>query len=193
MDVVAPTSQPPAEAEIRAALARTVASLAFAASPRLTAFLRYVVERALAGETTRLKGYTIAVEALGRPHSFDPQIDPIVRVEAGRLRRALARFYSEGGRDERIIIELPLGCYVPAFHWRPLPASARRANAVDEGLAALRMVSLSDPAWSDDGAALQAVFELLIARRRMQVREMLTEIATMKMMLQRSRQLLRPR
>ena len=67
------------------------------------------------GEAQRIKGYTIAVEALGRGESFDPQADPIVRVEAGRLRRTLEHYYAGLGAQEPIVIELPRGSYVPTF------------------------------------------------------------------------------
>ena len=74
------------------ALERMAASEAFRGSPQLIAFLRYVVEATLRGQADRIKGYTIATEALGRTVDFDPQADPIVRVEATRLRRALNRY-----------------------------------------------------------------------------------------------------
>ena len=101
--------------EIRAALEHMAASEAFRGSPQLVAFLRYVVEETLRGASDRIKGYTIAVEALGRAENFDPQADPIVRVEAMRLRRALARYYANGGSNDPVLINLPLGSYVPAF------------------------------------------------------------------------------
>ncbi len=105
----------PAAEEVRAALERIAASEAFRACPQLVAFLRYVVEATLRGGQDRIKGYTIAVEALGRGDDFDPQNDPIVSVEAMRLRRALQRYYANGGRDDAVQIVLPLGSYVPAF------------------------------------------------------------------------------
>ncbi|MDQ2081877.1 hypothetical protein RA307_16955 [Xanthobacteraceae bacterium Astr-EGSB] len=108
--------------EVQHALAAIVASPAFSASPQLAAFLRFVVEASLDGQSDRIKGYTIAVEALGRDASFDPQSDPIVRVEAGRLRRALDRYYAEAGQNDPIAIELPRGSYVPSFARRPAPA-----------------------------------------------------------------------
>lgn len=103
---------------IRAALDRVLASPDFVASPRLAAFLRYVVESTLEGRSEAIKGYTIAVEALGRPPSFDPQSDPIVRVEATRLRRALERYYTTAGVDDPVAIEIPKGGYVPLFRPR---------------------------------------------------------------------------
>lgn len=105
----------PDQAEVHAALERIAGSGQFRASLRLTAFLRYVVERELAGRSAEIKSYTIAVEALGRDPSFEPDADPIVRVEAGRLRQALALYYGDAGRDEAVIIDLPRGSYVPRF------------------------------------------------------------------------------
>src|SRR5258708_8282352 len=105
---------PIGEGEIRRALERMAESEAFRASPQLIAFLRYVVEVTLRGQADRIKGYTIATEALGRTVDFDPQTDPIVRVEATRLRRALDRYHAASG-TEGVRIDLPLGCYVPVF------------------------------------------------------------------------------
>lgn len=137
---VAPPGQPdlraPGEGDIRAALERVLAAPDFTASLRLAAFLRYVVEATLAGRADAIKGYTIAVEALGRPPSFDPQSDPIVRVEATRLRRALERYYATVGADDPLVIDIPKGGYVPRFVPRteavpamPFPASAPEASA----------------------------------------------------------------
>ncbi|TMI99962.1 MAG: hypothetical protein E6G97_20440 [Alphaproteobacteria bacterium] len=114
--------------EVRDALCHMAASEAFRGSPQLVAFLRYVVEATLRGEQDRIKGYTIAVEALGRSENFDPQDDPIVRVEATRLRRALNRYYENGGRQDPVQIDLPLGSYVPVFR-RSVPAAAPACRA----------------------------------------------------------------
>jgi hypothetical protein len=115
--------------DIRRELSRIVNSRTFRDSYRLTSFLSYVVEMTLAGHGSKLKAYTIAVEALGRGVDFDPQTDPIVRVEAVRMRQALARYYSEIGRDDPLVIEVPRGSYVPAFRRphacdRPKPRTA---------------------------------------------------------------------
>jgi adenylate cyclase len=106
-------------------LERICGSAAFRGSLRLTRFLRFVVETTLAGQSDRIKAYTIAVEALGRAADFDPQSDPIVRVEAGRLRQALARYYAEFAADDLVTIELPRGTYVPSFRCRTSNASRR--------------------------------------------------------------------
>jgi tetratricopeptide (TPR) repeat protein len=104
-----------AAAAIRAALDRVLASDAFRGAPQLSAFLSFIVIRAIAGRSAELKGYTIAVEALGRPPEFDPQADPIVRVEAGRLRKALSHYYAAEGARDALRIAMPIGGYVPVF------------------------------------------------------------------------------
>lgn len=109
------SSDRPTSEEIGAALARITQSDGFRSSPQLVAFLSFVVDSTLAGASDRIKGYTIAVEALGRPDDFDPQSDPIVRVEAARLRRALDRYYAGSGANEPVEITLPRGSYVPVF------------------------------------------------------------------------------
>ena len=99
----------------RAELAHILASAAFDASERNRRFLRYVVEQTLAGCGDRIKAYDIAVTVFGRDDSFDPQSDPIVRIEASRLRRSLERYYLLAGGDDPIRIEIPKGGYVPVF------------------------------------------------------------------------------
>lgn len=107
----------PAE-QVRAALERMLSSEMFRDSPQLTAFLRFVTEAELRGESERIKGYTIGVEALGRRENFDPQTDPIVRVEATRLRRTIERYYAGPGASDPVIIALSPGSYVPSFRLR---------------------------------------------------------------------------
>ena len=82
----------PSEEEVREQLVRLLDSPEFVTSRRICDFLRFVTERALAGESKSIKQYTIGVEVYRRGPSFDPKSDPLVRIEAGRLRRALDRF-----------------------------------------------------------------------------------------------------
>jgi hypothetical protein len=121
-----------AAAIIRAGLDRVLVSDAFRAAPQLSAFLSFIVERTVEGRAAELKGYTIAVEGLGRPADFNPQLDPIVRVEAGRLRRALAQYYAGDGRDDPVQISMPVGGYVPVFTWFGGEGSRAPADALDE-------------------------------------------------------------
>jgi hypothetical protein len=124
----------PPSSEIRSALERVTESVLFRGAPQLTAFLRYVVETTLDGRPELIKAYTIAVEALGRSESFDPSRDAIVRVEAGRLRSALSRYYANGGTDDPVVIELPRGTYVPEFRWRAGVEDLDAGNASNDEL-----------------------------------------------------------
>lgn len=110
-----------AEAEVRAALDALLRTPPFARSPKLARFLRFVVEEELAGRGAAIKAYTIATQALGRGCDFDPSLDPSVRVEAGRLRRALDEGYARAGRDLGIRIRIPVGSYRPLFEATTLP------------------------------------------------------------------------
>jgi len=108
---------------VRAHLERVLHSPHFDASTRSREFLQYVVEEVLAGRVAYLKQAAIAVEVFGRKPDFDAVIDPIVRVQAGRLRRSLERYYLLSGDTDAIRIELPKGSYAPVFVETPdLPA-----------------------------------------------------------------------
>jgi adenylate cyclase len=110
------TASPAPEPEaVRAALDQLVRDPLFASTQRNKEFLRFVVEAALAGKGKRIKSYTIAVDVFKRPSSFDPALDPIVRIEASRLRAALAIYYNNPAVNAEIRIVLPRGCYVPEF------------------------------------------------------------------------------
>ncbi|WP_129155274.1 hypothetical protein [Bosea sp. Tri-44] len=86
----------------------------FQCSDRNKRFLQYVSEELFHGREASVKAYTIAVDVFGRPSSFDPAIDPIVRIEATRLRAALISYYDLHGAG-RIQIDLPKGRYIPNF------------------------------------------------------------------------------
>ena len=120
-----PTSRRPDAAEVAAELQRVLSSLCFEQSDRAKEFLRFVVEETLAGRGDRLKGYTIGVEVFGRSKDFDAQTDPLVRVEAGRIRRRLAEYYGTEGARNPVRIELTRGGYTPQFsHVQTTPPDA---------------------------------------------------------------------
>lgn len=104
--------------DVRAELARILASPDFSASRQLSDFLQFVVEETLAGRAREIKGYTVGTRVFGRTESFDQSRDPVVRVQAGRLRRRLERFYLVGGAEDPVLIEVPKGGYVPKFSVR---------------------------------------------------------------------------
>ncbi|MBS3651532.1 hypothetical protein KEU06_23215 [Pseudaminobacter sp. 19-2017] len=114
-----------------------IGSNAFDASERNRRFLEYVVEETLAGRAERIKAYNVATEVFGRDVNFDPQLDPVVRMEARRLRTSLERYYLTEGKRSELRISLPKGGYVPEFlstktmldatdsiSWEPGPAPA---------------------------------------------------------------------
>jgi adenylate cyclase len=105
----------PPEAEVRAQLERILASSEFAGAERAKKFLRYLVEETLAGRAPQLKEYSVAIEVFERDTSFDPSTNPAIRVEASRLRRRLEHYYLTHGREDRLLIEIPRGTYIPAF------------------------------------------------------------------------------
>ena len=107
-------------------LETVVVSPGFAGAGRLAPFLRFVVERALAGEP--VKEAVIGVEVFGRPPDYDPRVDPIVRVEARRLRSRLADYYEGPGMDDPVVIQLPKGAYVPVFVPRESPDAPEPAQ-----------------------------------------------------------------
>lgn len=84
-------------------------------SESLKAFLRFVVEKSVDDESVLLKEYTIATEVFGRNSDYDPRIDSVVRVQAGRLRTKLQEYYTTEGKADTIIIDLPKGHYHPVF------------------------------------------------------------------------------
>lgn len=140
----------PAEA-VRVQLRRILAHESFAHSERLRRFLGYTVEQALKGESASLKEYQVGLEVFDRSESYDPRIDPIVRVEAVRLRAKLKDFYSSEGCSAPVIIEFPKGSYVPVF----------RARTAAEVKNALRRAS-SSPSKALSSAAVLLLGLLLI-------------------------------
>ena len=117
------TSVSPTTEEIRAQLARILASRIFAGAQRSQRFLSYVVEKSFDPGSDALKEYTIAVDVFERDASYDSSIDATVRVEAGRLRSRLHEYYGEDGKHDPLIIDIPKGGYRAVFTKRPLTAT----------------------------------------------------------------------
>lgn len=123
METDRPTPRPPTvESEgdgfhdaIRDQVRRILSHREFQATEKMREFLHFVVEESLAGRADQLKGYTIATQVFGRADDFDSAQDPVVRIQAGRLRRALERYYLIAGGRDPIRIDIPKGTYVPCF------------------------------------------------------------------------------
>jgi TolB-like protein len=120
----------PDQKAVREELGRVLNSGPFAQSRRRQRFLEYIVNEALAGRGERLKGYTIAVEVFDRPETFDPVTDPLVRIEAARLREKLHEYYDTDGRNDPVVIELPKGAYTPHIVFRSEASSSARPDRV---------------------------------------------------------------
>jgi TolB-like protein len=104
-----------ASEDVRAELEHILSNPHFQSSERRRAFLRFIVDETLSGHSENLKGFTIALSVFGRDDRFDPQADPVVRIEARRLRRDLHSYYADVGQNDAVRISVPKGSYVPVF------------------------------------------------------------------------------
>ena len=116
---------PPETPDNRAVLqqfAKIMEGALFARSEQLSRFLRFLLERHLAGRDLELKESVIGVEVFGRSPEYNPRLDPIVRTEARRLRSRLTEYYAEEGKDDPVVIEIPKGGYTPSIQQiEPVP------------------------------------------------------------------------
>jgi adenylate cyclase len=161
---------PPPEAdEVLEELERILASGDFDASPRSRAFLRHVVEETLAGRQGGLSQAAIATRVFGRREDFDPTVDPIVRIQAGRLRRSLERYYLLDGVADPVRVELPRGAYVPVLR-RATPAgepaspggAARSKSPADDWPTVLATVDRGGPDPEVDDASARFLEHLAV-------------------------------
>src|SRR6185436_11590546 len=132
---------PPAkEAPEREQLERLLASTTFRQVDRLKRFLNFIVTEAIAGRGDQLKEYVIGVQVFDKEASFDPRADPIVRVQARRLRARMIRYYREEARPDEVTIDLPKGGYAPTFRHReagPTPKRSITASLLNQNTVAV--------------------------------------------------------
>ena len=134
--------RPLADAEVsssavRAHLGKILGSKEFVHAESLRRFLTYTVEKTIDGESNCLKESLLGSALFGRGDAFDPRIDPIVRVQAGKLRNRLQQYYDDEGRADPLVIEFPKGGYVPVFHARPPVALEKPESKLRWGAAGL--------------------------------------------------------
>jgi hypothetical protein len=134
---------PDMRAAVEAQLQRMISTQLFRRKPRVCSFLQYTVRQTLAGQTGKLKEYSIAVEVFSRPEDFDPRLDSIVRVEARRLRATVDRYYETDGAADPIVIRYRRGNYIPTFESQD--ERARRAASLLAGEAGGLLVGLLAP------------------------------------------------
>jgi hypothetical protein len=109
-------------------LERLLSSSFFSHSRRFPAFLRYVVERTLEGESEQLKERTLGIEIFAKGADYDTATDPIVRVTAAEIRKRIALYYQDPGHEQELRISLPLGSYIP--HFQPPDAALPKIEAI---------------------------------------------------------------
>ena len=108
----------PGKDEIREQLQRITEASDFKRSPKIARFLEYLVDEYLQGRKNYIKAYSIGVTVFEKDQSFDPQSDPLVRVNAVRLRRMLRQYYYEEGINDNVVIDIVRGSYIPKFYYR---------------------------------------------------------------------------
>jgi hypothetical protein len=143
----------PADDECRSLVARILASRDFQRASRLRAFLTYVVERKLAGTPEDVTETLIGHRVFGRPASYSPGEDSIVRTEARTLRQRLDRYFAGEGAQEPIVLEIPRGGYLPVFRAR---AAAVRPAPPQPGLSRRQWLGLGVSAAAVSGIGLEA-------------------------------------
>ena len=125
-------------------LEKILSSKEFVHSDSLRRFLSYTIERTMDGDPGSLKESLLGSALFARGDQFDPRLDPIVRVQAGKLRNRLQRYYESEGQSDNLIIEFPKGGYVPAFHirenGRPAPSPPSRRTEAAWGIAGIGML-----------------------------------------------------
>ncbi|MGB9029076.1 MAG: tetratricopeptide repeat protein [Acidobacteriaceae bacterium] len=125
----------------RAAVERVLASSVFRGPGRASRFLQFAVNKTLSGEGSQLKEYRIALEVFGRSAAFDPRIDPIVRVEARRVRQKLQQYYAGEGANDPVRMEMPRGSYAITFADPPQKTEAQPVSEAP----VMAMVARSHP------------------------------------------------
>jgi TolB-like protein len=129
---------------IRTQLGKILSSNAFARSERLTRFLSFAVGQTLEGRGHHLKEFVIGVEVFDKTDKYDPRMDPIVRVEARRLREKLRKYYETEGREDPLYITFPTGSYVPLIEMRDVVAlSPAGASGAENAIAVLPFANRS--------------------------------------------------
>ncbi len=129
---------------IRDQLERIVNSPDFDTSLRSREFIRFVVEETLAGHRRQISQQSIGTSVFGRSSRFNPSTDPIVRMQAARVRRSLEHYYLTSGSEDPVVIEIPKGTYVPVFHHRE---TVERSSLDDSGAVETEEASGDSGSW----------------------------------------------
>ena len=137
----------PSPEAVRQQLQAILASRPFVTATRARRFLTYIVEQTLAGQTDAIKELVLGIEVFDRPADFDPKVDTIVRVEAGKLRKRLEEYYADEGVSAAVRIEVPKGAYVPQFQYCTQAARRCRLAPVPYAAGILALLLVAAGAW----------------------------------------------
>lgn len=142
--------------EVREQLQRILEDPEAGVRGRRARLLRYLVDEALAGGGRSLKGVAIAMAVFDRDETFDQQTDPIVRLEARRLRHDLDSYYATAGRNDPIRISIPKGHYVPLFEWQEVERPSASARVTKRqwqlfGASVLALILIAILVWRVSG------------------------------------------
>ena len=142
---------------------KLLSSHALHGSESLCKLLRYLAAHSLEHPGASPKEYQIATEVFGRQQDFDPHVDSMVRVQAGRLRTKLAEYYASEGAEDSVVVELPKGTYGLTFHPRPHGAARNHAATAHESTSNLDANSRTSRAWVIAVIALSVVLASAVA------------------------------
>ncbi len=161
-----PATEPISLFERREELRRVIQSRHFANAPKKSRFLEFVSEQTFLGSGEKLNEYLIGLEVYGRGSDFNPQDDPIVRVQAHDIRRALKKYYEEEGKTSPLRIDLPLGHYIPVFSKAAMEETATAVVQESQVVAAPRRREQFHYALILGLAATCAILAFLLVRER---------------------------
>jgi hypothetical protein len=151
------------KAQHLAQIEKLLASHTLHGSESLCKLLRYLANHSLDHPGTSPKEYQIATEVFGRQKDFDPHLDSMVRVQAGRLRAKLAEYYGSEGAEDSTLVEMPKGNYLLTFHLRPPGAARNHANASHEASNNLEVSGGTSRSWIIAVVALSVVLASAVA------------------------------
>ena len=146
-----------------AQLEKLLGSRALHGSESLCKLLQYLANHSLEHPGVSPKEYQIATEVFGRQKDFDPHLDSMVRVQAGRLRAKLAEYYASEGVDDHFVLEMPKGSYALTFHQRTRGTGRNHANTSHEAPNNLEASGRTSRAWIVAVMALSVILSSAVA------------------------------
>jgi hypothetical protein len=146
-----------------AQIQRLLGSRTLHGSESLCKLLQYLANHSFEHPGVSPKEYQIATEVFGRQKDFDPHLDSMVRVQAGRLRAKLAEYYTSEGVDDHLVLEMPKGSYALAFHQRTRGTGQNHANTSHEAPSNLEASGRTSRAWIVAVIALSVILASAVA------------------------------